>query len=211
MSILLGCKKDGVAPQATETPFDIRQYVLVKKESNNSGWVTNIQLTTFEAQSKCTVFTELGALADNGYNYQYENGTLKLFYGNSLKNEIRIENNAIKSTTVNTPGASFKLIKVPKDNPLNGNTYSGGWKAEGSNLTYIASLKFTDSHYSEAAINLPEPNKSYNLFKYTAVYEPDVAKDVYTLWVVIDDKLEGYRTTYNGNTKNRVTGVFIKK
>lgn len=211
LTSFMACKKDKVTPESVEEPFEIKQYVLVTKNTNINGWVTNIDLTSFEAQNQCRIFTELSEIPDKGFTYKFENGLLQLFYDGRLKNEITIENNTIKSTTDNTPGVSFKLIKIPKDNPFNGNTYAGGWKTEGSNLTYVASLKFTDTHYSEASINLPEPNKTYDLIKYIAVRDHDAVKNVYTLWVMIDEKLEGYRSTYNNNVRNRVTGTFTKK
>ncbi len=207
----MACKKNNVAPEPAEEPFDIKQYVLVTKETNSNGWVTRIQLRTFEAQGKCILFTELGLIPDDGFTYGYENGVLKLYYGPGLKNELKIENNRITSATENVAGRSYQLIKKPTDNPLNGNTYAGGWKSEGSLVTVVASLKFTDTHYSEASINLPVPNKTYELFKNIAAYKEDVTNSIYTLWLLSDGKLEGYRSTYRGNTSTRVTGTFTKR
>lgn len=207
----MACKKDKVTLEPVEEPFDIKQYVLVTKNTNSSGWVSDIQLRTFEAQGKCIIFTELGVIPEDGFTYIYDNGDLKLYYGSGLKNELKIENNMITSATDNAAGRSYKLIKKPTDNPLNGNTYAGGWRSEGSLLTTIASLKFTDTQYSEASINLPVPNKTYELFKNIAAYKEDVANKVYTLWLLSDGKLEGYRSTYSNNTRNRVTGTFTKQ
>lgn len=215
MLLLLGsfmaCKKNNVTPEPVKEPFEIKQYVLVKKETTSSGWVKNIQLTSFEAQGKCTIFTELGTIPDNGFNYRYENGILKLYYDLSIQNEIKIENNSIVSTTVNGPGVSFHLIKIPAENMFNGNTYAGGWRSEGSNLTFIASLKFTDTHFSEASLNLPIPDKTYELFKNILAYKRDVPNKVTSIWLWSDGKLEGYRSNYSGNTTNRVTGTFTKQ
>jgi hypothetical protein len=207
----MACKKDKVAPEPVEEPFEIRQFVLVTKETKSNGWVDDIRLRTFDAQGKCIIFTETGAIPDNGFSYSYDNGVLKLFYDGRLNNELKIENKIITSSTASAAGRSFKLIKIPKDNPLNGNTYAGGWKAEGSLLTTIASLKFSDTHYSEASINLPEPNKTYELIKNIAAYKKDVTNEVLTLWVLSDGILEGYRTYYGNNNSNRVTGTFTKK
>ena len=205
------CKKDKIAPEPPEEPFNIRQYVLVTKETNSNGWVNNIQLRTFEAQGRCTIFGELGVIPDNGFTYSYDKGILKLFYDGRLNHELKIENNAVKSTTDNAAGRSYKLIKIPSDNPLNGNIYSGGWKSEGSLLTVVASLKFTDTNFSEASINLPVPDKTYELIKNIAAYKKDVTNEVLTLWVLSDGNLEGYRTYYGNNNPNRVTGTFTKQ
>lgn len=212
--LLLGfmaCKKDKATPEPVEEPLDIKQYVLVTKNTNSSGWVTDIQLRTFEAQGKCVIFNESGPIPDNGFTYSYDKGILKLFYDGRLNHELKIENSAIKSTTDNAVGRSYKLIKIPSDNPLNGNIYSGGWKSEGSLLTVVASLKFTDTHFSEASINLPVPNKTYELIKNIAAYKKDVTNEVLTLWVLSDGNLEGYRTYYGNNNSNRVTGTFTKQ
>jgi len=206
----MACKKDKAAPESVEEPFDIKQYVLVTKNANSSGWVTDIQLRTFEAQGKCIIFSELGIIPEDGFTYSYDNGVLKLYYGQGLKNELKIENNTIKSATENVAGRSYNLIKKPTENPLDGNTYAGGWKSEGSLVISVASLKFTDTQYSEASINLPLPNKTYELFKNIAAYKKDLTNNVYTLWLLSDGKLEGYRSTYSNNTRNRVTGTFTK-
>lgn len=207
----MACKKDKATPEPVEEPLDIKQYVLVTKNTNSSGWVTDIQLRTFEAQGKCVIFNESGPIPDNGFTYSYDKGILKLFYDGRLNHELKIENSAIKSTTDNAVGRSYKLIKIPSDNPLNGNIYSGGWKSEGSLLTVVASLKFTDTHFSEASINLPVPNKTYELIKNIAAYKKDVTNEVLTLWVLSDGNLEGYRTYYGNNNSNRVTGTFTKQ
>jgi len=208
---VMACKKDNASPEPVEEPFDIKQYVLVTKNANSSGWVTDIQLRTFEAQGKCIIFAELGIIPDDGFTYSYDSGVLKLYYGPGLKNELKIENNAITSATENVAGRSYTLIKKPTDNPLNGNTYAGGWKSEGSLVISVASLQFTDTQYSEASINLPLPNKTYELFKNIAAYKKDVTNNAYTLWLLSDGKLEGYRSTYINNTRNRVTGTFTKR
>lgn len=205
--VFASCKKDKVGPDQAAEPFDVRQYVIVTKELNSSGWVNNIRLTSFEAQSKCIIFTELGVIPDDGYTYGYDNGVLKLYYDLGLQYELKIEDKIITS---NVSRRSFKLIKIPAENSLNGNTYAGGWKSEGSLLTTIASLKFTDTHYSEASINLPAPNKTYELFKNIAAYKYDVTDKVASLWLVLDGKLEGYRSFYNNNG-NRVAGTFTKQ
>ena len=205
----IACKKDSVAPQQKNEPFDIRKYVLVTKKTNSSGWVEDIRLTSFEAQSKSIIFTEGGNIPDDGFNYSYDNGILKLFYGLSLQNELKIENKNITSTTESVAGKFYKLIEIPTDNPLNGNTYAGGWKAEGSLVTTVASLKFTDTHYSEASFNLPVPNKTYALFKNIAAFKYDATDRVMSFWLFSDGKVEGYRKYYT--TNNRVTGTFIKQ
>ena len=207
----MACRKDRVVPQTSEEPFNIEQNVLVTKKTDSRGWVTDIQLTTFEGQGRSKIFTELGAIADNGFKYNYEKGILKLFYNSSVNSELKIENNTIKSATMSEAGKSYKLIKIPAQNPLNGNTYSGGWGSEGSLLMIIANLKFSDTHFSEASINLPLPNKTYELLKNIAAYKEDEAKSTYTLWILSDGKLEGYRNIYNGNTRNRTTGIFTKQ
>jgi len=206
------CKKDNFTPVAAEESFDIRQYVLIIKETRSNGWIDNIRLRTFEAQGKCVIFTEIGAIPDKGYTYSYDKGILKLFYGGRPDNELKVENNTIKSTTDDVASRSYKLIKIPSDNPFNGNIYSGGWKSEGSLLTVVASLKFTDTHFSEASINLPVPDKTYELIKNIAAYKRDVTNDVFTLWVLSEGNLEGYRTDYgNNNNSNRVRGTFTKQ
>lgn len=207
----VACKKDKVTPEPEEELFDIRQYVLVIKQTKSNGWVDDIRLRTFEAQDKCVIITESGPIADNGFTYSYDKGILKLFYDGRPNHELMIENNAIKATTDNAAGRSYKLIKIPSDNPFNGNIYSGGWKSEGSLVTVVASLKFTDTHFSEASINLPVPDKTYELIKNIAAYKKDVTNKVLTLWVLSDGNLEGYRTYYGNNNPNRSTGTFTKQ
>ncbi len=209
----MACKKNSaVTPEPTEPieePFDVKQYVLVTRETNPGGWVRNIQLRSFEAQGKCIIFNEGGDIPDNGFTYSYDNGILKLFYGAQLQNELKIENKTIALATASVAGRSFKLIKIPAENPLKENTYSGGWKSEGSLLTTIASVKFTDTHYSEASINLPVPNKTYALFKNIAAFKYNATDRVTSLWVLSDGKLEGYRKYYNSNS--RMTGTFTRQ
>ena len=210
---LLACKKDNaVTPEAIdpiEETFDIKQFVLVTRQTNAEGWVRDIQLRSFEAQSKCIIFGEGGDIPDNGFTYSYDKGILRLFYDLQLKNELKIENNTITSATVGVAGSSFKLIKIPADNALKGNTYAGGWKSQGSLLTTIASIQFTDTHYSEASINLPLPDKTYELFKNVAAFKYNATDKVTTLWLLSEGRLEGYRKYYNSNS--RVTGTFTKK
>jgi len=204
----IACKKDSVAPQETKEPFDIRQYVLVTRQTNNNNWVVNISVKSFEAQNKSIVFNEGGQIPDNGFTYSYADGVLKLLYDGRVNSELKIENNLIASKKLSGITTSYQLIKIPAENQLNGNTYNGGWKSEGSLLTSVASVKFTDTHYSEASINLPPPNKTYQLFKNIAAYSYDVTNRVDSFWVLSDGKLEGYRQYGNSNTS--VNGTFSK-
>lgn len=204
----IACKKDSVAPQEIDGSFEIRQYVLVTRETNNNNWLVNITVTSFEAQSKSIVFNEGGQIPDNGFTYSYADGILKLLYDGRVNSELRIENNLIASKKLSGITISYQLIKIPNENQFNGNTYNGGWKSEGSLITSIASLKFTDTQYGETSINVPVPNKTYQLFKNIAAYSYDINNRVKSFWVLSDGKLEGYRKYYNSNTS--VNGTFSK-
>lgn len=197
---LIACKKDKTQP--IEEPFDIRQYVLVTRETNNNNWVVNISLRSFEAQSKSMVFNEGGQIPDNGFTYSYADHVLKLFYDGRLNSELKIENNLIASKKLSGITTSYQLIKIPAENQLNGNTYNGGWKSEGSLITFVASVKFSDTHYGEASVNLPAPNKTYQLIKNIAAYSHDINSQVKSLWLFSDGKLEGYRQYSSNSSAN---------
>ena len=201
-------KKAAIAPETKAEALDIREYVLVTRETNSNNWVVNINLRSFEAQSKSIVFNEGGRIPDNGFTYSYENGVLKLFYDGRLNQELKIENKTIAPKKLSGITTSYQLIKIPTENPFNGTTYSGGWKSEGSLLTTVATLKFTDTHYSEASLNIPVPNKTYELFKNLAAYKNDLTNNVKTVWLLSDGKMEGYRKYNSGNS---VTGTFSKQ
>lgn len=204
----IACKKDSVAPKEIKEPFDIRQHVLVTRQTSNNNWVVSISVTSFEAQSKSIVFNEGGQIPDNGFTYSYTDGILKLLYDGRVNSELKIENNLIASKKLSGITTSYQLVKIPAENQFNGNTFNGGWKSEGSLLTTVASVKFTDTHYSEASINLPPPNKTYQLFKNIAAYSYDVTNRVDSFWVLSDGKLKGYRQYGNSNTS--VNGTFSK-
>ena len=205
----MACKKDNSALEETKEPFDIRQYVLLRTSTDNSNWIIDVSLTSFDAQSKSIVFNEGGRIPDNGFTYSYADGVLKLLYDGRVNTELKIENNTIASKTTNGITASYQLIKIPTENQLNGNTYNGAWKSKGSLISYVASVKFTDTHFSEASINLPVPNKPYELFKNIAAYHYDATNKIKTLWIFTNGKLEGYRNNYGGE-HSRSTGTFSK-
>lgn len=208
MLLMLGsftaCKKDKAAPKPVEEPFDITKYVIVEK---GIGFKTyDPIILTFEPQGKTSILTILGGGVAN-HTYTYNNGVLKIFYEGELMKEFKIENKTLTSSRVR-PNYSCQLIKIPTSvsNVFNGNTYSGGWKTEGSTLTSVASLKFTDTHYSEASINLPVPNKEYTLIKNLAAQS--YIDGVGSIWLLTDGKLEGAR--FNPGTLKESTGTFTK-
>ena len=71
----------------------------------------------------------------------------------------------------------------------------------------MASLKFTDTHYSEASINLPVPNKEYTLIRNIAAQS--YIDGIGSIWLLDDGKLEG--TRINVNTMSESTGTFTKQ
>lgn len=90
--------------------------------------------------------------------------------------------------------------------PLNGYLYSynDGWMPRGSLISYYASLKFTDTHYAEAPLNLPVPDKEYTLIKNVGAYIAN--NNTKTLLVLMGEKLEGSR--YG---TSELAGVFTKQ
>lgn len=198
----MACKKDKVTPEPAEEPFDITEYVLVEKGLGLED--EDHIITTFELQGKATWYTLIGALT--GPTYTYDNGVLKIYLAGTLEREFKIEDRKIVSYSPKAKLYTCQLVKTSKSNQLNGNTYAGGWKTEGSNLTFIASLKFNDTHYSEASINLPEPNTTYKTIKNVGAFSS--IDFVNTIWITIDGKLEGSRKPANGNVS---IGTFTKK
>lgn len=202
----MACKKDKVEPEPVEEPFDITHYVIVEK---GIGFKLNDPIiNTFDPQGKTAILTILGGGTAN-HTHTYQDGVLKIFYEGTLRKEFKIENKVIISSSNKTPNYTCKLVKVPTSttNSFNGNTYSGGWKSEGSTLIYITSLKFTDTHYSEASINLPVPNKEYVLFKNIAAQS--YIDGIGSIWLLDGEKLEG--TRINVNTLKESTGSFTKQ
>jgi len=208
MLLLLGsfmaCKKDKVTPGPIEEPFDITEYVIVEW---GIGFNSNDPvINTFDPQSKTSILTILGGGIAN-HTHTFENGVLKIFYEGTLRKEYTIRDKIIISHSTQPASYTCKLVKIPKINQFNGNLYSGGWKSDGSLLTLIASLKFTDTHYSEASINLPVPNKAYTLIKNIAAQS--YIDGIGSIWLSIDGKLEGSRL--NMNTQKESKGTFTKQ
>ena len=71
---------------------------------------------------------------------------------------------------------------------------------------YYANLKFTDTHYAEASLNVPVPDKEYTLIKNVVAYYS--TNNARTLLVWIDDKLEGSRFHIDGSES---VGAFTKQ
>nr|WP_068891819.1 hypothetical protein [Pedobacter panaciterrae] len=204
--LLNACKKNNaVSPEPKEEPFDIKQYILVEKQktSNTANAEPMLFIRTFEPQSKSTLYTILGPLTR--YLYSYNDGVLKIFRGdNTLDQEFKITNNTITLISNTDVSYSCQLIKIPASNQLDGNTYSGGWMPRGSLISYYASLKFTDTRYAEAALNVPVPDKEYTLIKNVGAYIFN--NNTKTLLVLMGEKLEGskYGTS-------ELAGVFTKQ
>ncbi|MCX2477353.1 hypothetical protein OQZ33_23665 [Pedobacter sp. MC2016-05] len=210
LSILLlsfmACKKDKVTPDPIEEPFDITKYVIVE---NGLGFTRNDPIiNTFDPQGKTAILTIIGGSIPN-HTHTYQDGILKIFSEGTLRKEFKIENKAIVSSSAKLANYTGKLVKIPTsaNNMFNGNTYAGGWRTEGSTLIFVASLKFTDTHYSEASINLPTPNKEYTLFKNIAAQS--YIDGIGSIWLLDDGKLEG--TRINVNTLKESVGTFTKQ
>lgn len=206
LAVFASCKKDKVTPDPIEEHFDITKYVIVEK---GIGFKQNDPIiNTFDPQGKTSILTILGGGIAN-HTHTYQDGILKIFYEGTLRKEFKIENKAIVSSSTKSPSYSCKLVKVPTStsNPFNGNTYAGGWKTEGSTLIFVASLKFTDTHFSEAAINLPVPNKEYTLIKNIAAQS--YIDGIGSIWLLDDGKLEG--TRINTSTLKESIGTFTKQ
>ncbi|SOD14233.1 hypothetical protein [Pedobacter xixiisoli] len=188
------CKKDKVdTPEPAQEPFAITDYVLVEK---GLGVDDNDHLiTTFELQGKAIWYTLLGYL--EGPKYTFEDGVLKIYLGGTVEREFKIENQKIVSHSVKFQPYSCQLVKISKSNVLDGNTYNGGWRNEGSLIVSVSKLKFTDTHYAEASLNLPVPNNEYKSLKNIGAYSR--INNVNTLWILINGKLEGSRKYESGN------------
>lgn len=209
MTMLLvfsSCKKNKEA-EPIEEPFDITQYVIVEKIKSKGVKDAPVMhsLITFEPQSKSIQYTVLGPIP--GSTYTYSDGSLKLFFGGRFNQEFKIADKTIISSSIVEPSYSCQLVKIAASNQLNGNTYSGGWRTDGSLLIMAASLRFTDTHYAGASINLPVPNKEYTLIKNIGAYSD--TNNARTLLVLIDGKLEGSRVHLGGLTGS--IGAFTKQ
>lgn len=204
---LMACKKEKVEPEVVEEPFDITQYVMVEKHKTSSR--TNAQpmhfIVTFEPQGKSIQYsTFLGSYT--GITYSYNEGVLKTFVGGVLSGEWKIVNKTITPISKVSSSYTCQLVKIPAGNQFKGNTYSGSWTPEGSLVFYYANLKFTDTHYAEASLNVPVPDKEYTLIKnVVAYYSTNTTR---TLLVLVDDKLEGSRYHSDGSES---VGAFTKK
>jgi hypothetical protein len=201
------CKKDKVEPEVVEEPFDITQYVMVEKHKASSR--TDAQpmhfIVTFEPQGKSVQYsTFLGAYT--GTTYTYNEGVLKTFVGGVLSGEWKIVDKTITPMFTVSPSYTCQLVKIPAGNQFNGNTYSGSWKPQGSLVFYYANLKFTDTHYAEASLNVPVPDKEYTLIKNVVAYYSTA--NTRTLLVLIGDKLEGSRFNFDGSES---VGAFTKR
>lgn len=203
----MACKKDKVAPEPAEEPFDITQYILVEKHKTSSR--TNAQpmhfIVTFEPQGKSVQYSSfLGSYT--GTTYTYNEGVLKTFVSGALSGEWKIVNKTITPISTVSPSYTCQLVKIPTGNQFKGNTYSGSWKPEGSLVFYYANLKFTDTNYAEASLNVPLPDKEYTLIKNVVAYYS--TNNARTLLVWIDDKLEGSRFHIDGSES---VGAFTKQ
>jgi len=198
----MACKKEKVGPETVEEPFDITAYVLVEKGLGVSD--NDHVITTFELQGKAIWYTSSGFLS--GPTYSYNDGVLRIYQGATLHSEFKIENQKIISYSNKNQPYSCQLIKIPKGNQLNGNTYSGSWKNRGSLLFQASAFKFTDTHFAEASFDLPVPNKQYTSIKNIGAYS--YINNVSTLLIMIDGKLYGTRNYANGEL---ATGEFTKQ
>ena len=199
---LIACKKEKVTSETQTEPFDITSYVLVEKGLGLAD--DDHIITTFELQGKAIWYTSLGFLS--GPTYNYADGVLKIYQGATVHGEFKIENQKIISYSNKNKPYSCQLIKIPKGNQLNGNTYSGSWKNQGSLLFQPSTFKFTDTHFAEASFNLPVPNNQYTSIKNigASIY----INNVRTLLIMIDEKIYGTRNYPNGTV---AIGEFSKQ
>lgn len=198
---LLSCRNDdnGKEPETVEEPFDITQYVIVSlsKKTNDIHYIQ-----TFEKDAE-GVSMEYSAFLIVKDTYTYNNGILKTFSNVTYNKEFKIENGVIVSSS-DSQDYNSTLVKIPSTNQLNGNTYSGSWKKDGSALMTFATLKFSNTHFSEASLNPPEPNTSYEIIKNIGALS--ITADKRTLWVLVNGKLEGSRLSSGVSA-----GTFIKQ
>ncbi|MCD9854459.1 hypothetical protein LUD75_07065 [Epilithonimonas sp. JDS] len=183
---LMSCGRDNNEPEVVEEPFDITQYVIVSLSKKNSN-IHYIQ--TFEKDAE-GVSMDYSAFLVIKNTFTFQDGVLKTFSNITSNKEFKIENGSIISAS-NSEDYINKLVKIPSTNQLNGNTYSGSWRKDGSNLLLYSKLKFTNTHFSEGSLNLPEPNTSYEIIKNIGALSVTAGKR--TLWVLVDGKLEGSR------------------
>lgn len=198
----MACKKEKVASETVEEPFDITAYVLVEKGLGVAD--DDHVITTFELQGKAIWYTSLGFLA--GPTYSYNDGVLRIYQGATVQSEFTIENQKIISYSNKNQPYSCQLIKIPKGNQLDGNTYSGSWKKPGRLLFQASTFKFTDRHFAEASFNLPVPNNQYTSIK--NIGASSYINNMRTLLIMIDGKLYGTRNYANGEV---AIGEFTKQ